>query len=227
MRSRGFAVGIGVLSLGLIFISAGCGGGSGQTQFRVVQATPDESSVNVLVDGANVASGVNYGAATSYLTISSGTRHIQIEPTNSSTPVVDQNDSFTKSTNSTMVVANRSPNITGILFADNTTAPASGDFSVRIINAAPSLGTVDVYVVTSGTSISDVSPTISGLAFQAGSTYTSLTAGNYQIFFTIPGTKFVDATTGTITFTAGQNRSIVILNASGGGFTTLTLADLG
>jgi trimeric autotransporter adhesin len=230
MRSRVFFAGVGVSLLALILISAGCGGGSNQAELRVVQASPDESSVNVLVDGTSVAS-VDYGAASSYLNVNSGTRHIQIEPTTSSTPIVDQNVSFASSAHMTMVVANLSPNIAGVVFTDNQTAPPSGDAQVRVINASPSLGTVDVYIVASGTGISNVTPTLPSLAFEGGSQYTSLAAAtttgtDYQIYFTIPNTKFVEATTGAISLMPGQNRTIVALTATGGGITTLTLADL-
>ncbi len=223
MRSV-LGLGVPFLLLGLVLTLPGCGS-SGTTQFRVVQASPSESNVDVLVDGTDKGT-VDYGAAMSYFTISAGSRHIQAEPTGSSSTFLDQNLNFSNGTNSTMFITGFSPNVTGITVVDQNTAPASGDFAVRIINAAPALGSADVYVVPAGTNISTVGPTVTSLAFESSSAYTSLTAGSYQIYFTIVGTKFSLATPATSPFTAGQVRTILVFDATGGGYGTLTLADL-
>jgi hypothetical protein len=123
------------------------------------------------------------------------------------------------------MAANFSSSITGLVFTDDNTAPTSGNIKLRFINASPSLGPVDIYVVQPGTDLSSVSPTISSLSFQSASSYQTLTAGSYNVFFTAPGTKFAFISTGTLSLTSGQIRTLVTLNAQGGGFTSTTLTD--
>lgn len=221
---RVFALAVPVFVLAFLMGLSGCGG-SGTAQLRVVQVSPSQSSVDVLVDGNDIGS-VNYGAAMAYFTVHAGGRHIQIEPTGSASPFIDQNLNFASGTNSTMLVTGVAPNVTAITLTDQDTAPSTGDFAVRIVNASPTMGSADVYVVPAGTNISTVGPTVNSLAFQTASPYTSLTAGSYQVYFTTPGFKFSLATPVTTSFTAGQVRTVVVFDATGGGYNTLTLADL-
>jgi hypothetical protein len=81
-------------------------------------------------------------------------------------------------------------------------------------------------VVTAGTDISTVTPNFSSLAFPAASTYLALNAGTYEVYFTIPGSKFPYIDSGPISLASGQVRTVVGLDGATGGFTSVTLADL-
>lgn len=223
---------VGLLTLSMMLAATGCGGGSGNAQLRVLQASPTASSVNLLVDNAVVSSNLGYGANTGYLSVRSGTLHLQVVPTGASTPIVDESVSVPSSGEVTVVVEGVSPSITGLVLTDNNTAPAAGTAQLRLVNAAPSMGTADVYAVAAGSSLISGSPTVAGLAFGQASSYQSLTipttstTQTFSVFFTEPGTTLVLVDTGPITFSAGQNRTVVALNRVGGGFTFATLADL-
>jgi hypothetical protein len=219
-----------LIVVGAIFFSMSCGSGSSSTNsdtsplIRFVQASPSQSTVNILVDSVSIAT-ENYGAASGYLTVDQGSRHIQIEPNGSGTPFIDQNLSLSNGTNTTMVVAGETPNITGVVFTDEITPVTAGDASVRIINASPDMGPADVYIVTAGTSIANVTPTVSSLAFKSATSYQDIVPGSYEIFLTAPGSKSTFISTGTITLTTNQIRTFVAIDQLGGGFTQLTLAD--
>jgi hypothetical protein len=107
-----------------------------------------------------------------------------------------------------------------LVLADDNTAPASGDFKLRIVNSAPGLGPADVYVVTPATDLNTVSPTLSNLGFDSASGYQSLTAGSYEIVLTPAGQKFPAVDTGSLSFSSGQVRTFVGLNSQSGGFPT-------
>ncbi len=229
MGSRSFGRLFALFVVGLSIVSSGCGGGSSSssstTQLRVVQASPSQADVNVLVDGNSVAT-VSYGAASNLIAVNSGSRHVQIEPSGSGTAFIDTNITFNSGDSKTLIVANTSPNVSALTFTNQNTAPTTGDFAIRTINASPTMGAVDVYVVTAGTDINTVTPSTSGLAFGSATSYQSLAAGNYQVFLTLPGSKFVLVNTGTISLISGQVRTVVALNTAGSGFTALALADL-
>lgn len=206
-------------------VLSGCGGGD-QAKLRVMQASPNEGSVDVLVDGKSVANGVGYGTATNYLPVESGSREVQIVPTGSGTALIDQTLSFNSGAQSTIILANFASSITDLTLSDDNTAPTSGDAKLRVVNAAPSMGTVDVYVVAPGTNPMDATPTFSSLNFEGSSSYQTLTAGTYEVLFTLPGGIFAFIDTGPITLSDGQNRTIVALDNVSGGFSFTTLADL-
>src|SRR5262249_6184502 len=113
-----------------------------------------------------------------------------------------------------------------IVLTDNHSTPASGDFSVRVVNASSFLQTADVYVVTAGTDITTVSPTFSGVTFPSASSYVPLASGSYQVIFTLPRQKLAILTSGSFTFTSGEVRTVLALDGLGGGFTTSVIADV-
>lgn len=221
-------VGIGMLCVcGAALLAAGCGGGGGQTELRVLNASPNEGAINVLVDSNTVASSIGYATATDYISVKSGSRHLQIEPATSTTVAIDTSLNLASSTQTTVIAANFAANISPIILTDSTTASTtSGDAQIRVVNAAPSIGTVDVYIVTPGTDLTTTTPVASSVAFQSSSGYTSEVAGTWEIFFTVPGTTFALLDTGPISFTSGQNRTVVALNGAAGGYSYISLADL-
>jgi hypothetical protein len=218
-----------VLTILFILAAVGCGG-SGAANLRVLHAAPTEPQVNILVDGNTVNSNLAYSANTGYISVSSGSRHFQVEAVNSSTPIVDTTLTLADSTNTTVVVTGTST-ITPIVLTDDTTAPTSGTAEIRLVNAAPSMGAADVYVVPTGTSIVGVNALVSGLTFQTASAYQNITitagtSANFDVYFTEPGTKLAELATSGISITSGSALTFVTMNNVGGGFTFQNLTDL-
>jgi uncharacterized protein DUF4397 len=208
-----------------ILLIAGCGGG-GQTRFRLMNAVPDESNLEVLVNSTSVANNVAYGTSTGYQTVKSGSQQVVIEPSGSSTALLTQSISFSSGTDTTVIASNFSSGIDALVLADDNSAPASGDFKLRIVNCAPGLGPADVYIVTPATDLNTVSPTLTNLGFNSASGYQSLTAGSYEVVLTPVGQKFPAIDTGSLGFTSGQVRTFVGLNSQAGGFTYTMLQDV-
>jgi hypothetical protein len=168
-----FCAVVGLIALASFTI--GCGASS-NAKIRLVNATPDENSLDLLVDTKNVASGVGYGAASAYASVSSGTRHLLVEPSGTMNVLIDTSSSIGSGSNLTLVSLNFSSNISSVLLTDDNSAPTSGNFKLRIFNASPGMGAQDVYVVTFGTDISSVDPTFSSLGFGSATAYSTLTA---------------------------------------------------
>ena len=218
MRLRKSAIlftALGVCSA--IAFTTGCG--SSSTQVRLVNAMDGQTSINLVIDNSTLATGVAFGAASSYASVGSGSHTLQIQA-NSAT-LFNQTVSIT-SGNNTVLATNSGPTI----FADNKTTPSSGNIQIRAINASTSLGTTDVYVVAPGVDISTVNPTFSALAYQSASSYATVAAGSYQVEFTQAGSKNILVNSNADSFSSGQIRTIVALDNPSGGYTTAVLADL-
>jgi len=218
-----------LLALCGVLFGVGCGGGgrADKTNFRVMNATPDQTSVTALLDGSSFASSISYGASSNYSQTDSGSRHLQVEPSSSSTVFLDQTINLAGGTSNTAIIANLSSTSNAIILTDDTTASTTtGHIKLRIVNASPGIQTADVYVLPSGTPITNATPTISSLGFESASQYLDMPAGSYSIVFTPPGSLFSYFNTGDIAFVAGQNRTIAVINNAAGGFTIGTLKDL-
>lgn len=212
------------LLLAAVFL-VGCGGG-GSAHLRVMNASPDESNVDVLVDNNTLASSVAYASSTGYRSVGSGSRRLRIEPSGTSNAVIDQTLNLSSKSNTTVLAVNYASNISAAVFTDDNSAPSSGNVKIRLINALPSIGLVDVYVVSPGTDLFSVDATTTNLAFAGGSGYTTLTAGSYEVYFTLPGQKTAFIDSGPFTVSSGQIRTLVGLNSQTGGYTFSILSDL-
>lgn len=220
-----FRVFAGMGAVAALLLAPGCGS-NGNASLRVVQASPDTGEVNVLLNSKTISSDIGYAGSTGYISVDSGSPNLQVIPINSSTPIVNETVTLASTSNSTVIVANYAANVEGLVLSDNNTDPPSGDVQLRVVNAAPGISTADVYFVPSGSSLATIAPIITSLGFESASSYETLTAGTYQIFLTVPGTKNAYFSTGQITLTSGQIRTVVALNSTTGGYTSLTLADL-
>jgi Domain of unknown function (DUF4397) len=205
---------VGVLVLTISFLG-GCG--SGGTQVRLMNAFNGESSLNLVVNNSTVASGVAYGAASGYAGASSGSESVQIS--SASGTLLNTNLDISGGNNNTILATSLGASV----FTDNKATPPTNDIQIRAINAAGTLGTMDVYIVPPSTDLSSVSPTAT-LDYRAASNYMTLAAGSYQVEFCLTGSKIPIINSGALALTAGQIRTVVSLD--GNGFSTSVLSDL-
>jgi len=220
-------LGMALICLGILLLTIGCG--SSSARFRYVQAsTGAPSAVDVQIDGKTVFSDIAYGLPGSYQKTSSGSHSVSLFQNGTTTnPLVTGTVSF-GSGDTTLISENVFSSISLNSYTDDNTAPSSGNVKLRFINAGPSVGSVDIYVVTSGTGIGGLSPQLN-LTYPNASGYLSVTAGNYDVVITQAGTQnVISGLNVTYTFTAGQIRTIVIIDSSPGGapYNQLVLNDL-
>lgn len=215
------------LILGATLFTAACGDDH-HSRLRVVHASPDAPNVDVAIDGKTVLTDVPYETASKYLTIGSGTRHVEVRATGTTTDVIDAKPNFDANKDYTILAVDFVANIAPLVLTDDNTPPASGNIKLRLVHGSPSAGPVDIYVEAPGTDINTVTPTLSNIPFKAASDYLSVPAGSYEVFITPTGTKTVAIDSGSLTLTAGQIRTAVALDAPGGGapLTAIVLSDL-
>jgi hypothetical protein len=222
---------VGRLALGLsILFSTGCGSSSTSNntgQVRILEAAVGAPSVNILVDGTTVATNLGYGSATAYLTVKSGSRHVQAVPVGGGSPIFDQNLSLNSSGHQTVLLTGSSSSIQEVVLTDGGTTATTGDGHVRVFNASSTMGATDAYIVNAGTSIIGVQPVTPNLAFGADTGYQLVPVGNYEVFLTVPGTTSVNLATGPLNLATGtnSNQTVVAFDAAGGGFTYILFTD--
>jgi hypothetical protein len=213
-------VAIGLFALAAVLVNTGCGTSS--SRVRLMNAFAGQSSLDMLINSKSVATGVIYGSASGYASVSSGSPNLQIENTGTTNVLVNQSISISSKSDNTILATGSGT----VVLTDNNTSPSSGNIKIRVINASATLGAADVYIVPSGTGITPGSPTFASLAYQSASGYQSLAAGSYEVIFTQPGQAFAVIDSNPLSFSAGQIRSIVGLDGQNGGFTTAVLSDL-
>jgi hypothetical protein len=210
--------------IAVVWTASGCS--SGTAKARLLNASPGEVGLNGMVNGTSFASNIAYGTVSNYTSVASGLVMLEIEPSGSTSAQLNETVSLLSNIPYTVMVAGYPPSISTAILTDSNSAPSAGNILLRVVNASPSLGTADVYVVRPNTALDSVSPTVSFLIFESASHYISLAAGSYEVVFTETGQTVPVISSGSLTFTAGQVRSIVGLNGAVTGYTTAVLTDM-
>lgn len=194
---------------------------------RVVHASPDAPNVDVLVDDAVVLTDVPYQAVSSYVAVPAGTRNVKVNATGTATTVINADLALSAGASYTVMATGLVAAIQPLVLEDDLSNPAAGNAKVRLVHGAPSAPNVDIYVTAPGADIAMLSPTLVNVPFRGYSDYLEVPAGNYQVRVTVAGTKTVAIDSGTLSLMAGEIRTGLALDETGGGapFGAIVLAD--
>lgn len=209
-----------------VCVLGGCGGNSSTTgNLRFLQASPDAPQVNLLVEGHSVATGLGYMNATGYVSLRSGSQHVQVVPVSGGSPILDTSVNIVSSGNQTLILTGPAASTQSLLLTDGGTTATTGDGNVRVVNASRTSGAPDVYIVPAGSSIAGISPTVANLAFNTSTGYQLVPVGAYEVILTTPKTKNAFLDTGSINLAGGGNQTVVVLDGPSGQVTFTQLTD--
>ena len=208
-------------------LACGSGGSSSTANLRFVQGSPDAPAVDYVVDKTTESSNLLYGNASSYASVKSGTRSVQIIPVNSTKPLLSQTVSLADSANETLVLTGPSTQLKPLVLDDGTTTGTTSSNNVRIVNISNTMGPADVYIVPAGTSLSGATPVASALDFDQNTGYigTGSTTGNVNVYLTKPGAQSVYLSTGSLNLSVSAKQTVLALDSPTGGFTFILLTD--
>jgi hypothetical protein len=205
--------GAGVVLLACALFIVGCGSSS-HGSVRLVNGTPTQSSLDLLVDSHSKATGVTYGAASSYISVNTGSRNLQAEATGTSNIIASATVSVASKQSYTFMTLNNPGCLaTPVVFTDNNSTPSAGNFNLRVINASAGLGTQDVYVVPQGAALTNPTTLTCG---SASGYYSQATGQAYDVAFTAVGNpNFINFST-VVTENALAVRTLVLLDVANG-----------
>jgi hypothetical protein len=200
---------------------------SGTARVAFIHAIADTGIVDV-----RVASRVNptltavpYGSATAYQSVAGGLLVFTVQPSPSTavgTPRAITNLSgvnIRDGASVTLVAAGEardtvSTRAAGITpYVDDVSVPASGLARVRVINASPDAGAVDVYLTPQGAA-RPTTPTLAGIDYRSAVSYTT-SAGSYVLTVTPLSDPVTVLTTASLTLPAGGVQTAVVRGIRG------------
>ncbi|MBF7073045.1 DUF4397 domain-containing protein [Glaciecola sp. MH2013] len=177
---------------------------------RVVHASPDAPSVDIIVGGTALASksDLDYQDASAWFPILSNTYDIAVE---ANLPGDDANVLSLSATlegdqtYSVLAIGSVAEGTLETLIVQNAfTAVSAGSVRAQVVHAAPMAPEVDVYVTAPNTDISSEQP-LATLAYKDFTGQVEVPAGDYQIRITPAGSTTVVFDSGSLSLDAGAD----------------------
>jgi hypothetical protein len=202
---------------------------SNQGVVQFINAAPRYASADLFVDTTNAIPALPYGNGTSiYVKALASPRQFTVRNSADMTPLATGQLVVADQQTYAMILTQRSTGGGLLVLPDTVSVPPSGDIGLRVVNVAPSAGPVDVYITGADTALS--TPVAANVPYEGVMTYQNVAAGpKLRVRVTAAGTKTVLLDVDASALRAGQVRTIVVVDADGGGLplTWLGIPDIG
>ena len=211
---------VGAVSTVLVVIPVlwltGCGGGGSadKAQVRFVHVSPGTDNLNATFDSATAASSLKYHDATSYQGIDAGSPEFKVQSVSTGATLVDATVTLTKDTHYTFFVYGGGTLVHAASLTDDTSDASSGKFKMRFSHSATGIGSLDIYLLSTGSSINDSTPAYSGMGYAANTGFIEYSSGDYTIVVAPAGSKEIVYDSGTQNLT-GNSKVTLLIFATG------------
>ncbi|WP_084618204.1 DUF4397 domain-containing protein [Cellvibrio sp. OA-2007] len=198
-----------------------------KTMVRVFHASPDAPKVNLWVNDAVVASGLDYQKSTGYLTLDEGTYKVAVEgviPGGNAVVIGPVNLTLAGKTDYDVIAVNTASAIEPLVLSDAGSLSDNSKVRVRVAHLAAAAPAVKVYVTAPGANLASATA-LGSFAFKETLGAVEVAAGSYQIRVTLADNTVV-FDSGTVTLAAGKDLLIGAVPNVGTGASPISLAVL-
>ena len=213
---RGWRAAAGSLGLTMVLLS-GCqniqDSTPAQTMVRVIDASYNAPPLGITVGQTAIAANIAGATITNYAFLGPGPSTAYIYPPKSKTPSASATGQFLASQEHSVYITDSGAGYTATVLTDQATAPPTGDISVRFLQQAIATGSVDIYFVPSGDTLSEAKPILTDLTVGSITDYINISTGTYSVVITPTGVATATYTGPSIQFSAGQVRTMLIMDS--------------
>ena len=182
-----------------------------------MHVSPGTDSVSVTFGSATAATSLKYHDATSYQTINEGTPELKIKSAATDATFVDTTVTLVKDTHySFYVYGGGTSSVSVVQLSDETAGAASSKFRLRFSHTATGLGSMDVYLLSAGSTVVSSTPVYSGLAYATSTAFSDYSSGDFNIVLTPSGTKEIIYDSGKQKL-AEKSKMTLLIFATGSG----------
>lgn len=195
-------------------------------QVQVLHASPDAPAVDILFDGVERLSGVDYKQGSGKFNLAAGDVTVEVvgkTPAGDVTVIGPATLNFDADTTYTIIALNGVAEIEPFIIAQPNSAVAAGSARVQVLHAAPMAPRVDVYATAPDADLAASAP-LGAFSFKETLGPVEVPADNYQIRVTPegdPDTVVFDS--GTITLNAGDDFIISAVENTATGLAPISL----
>jgi hypothetical protein len=203
--------------------TGGCGTVTGSTssiaQLRIIHSSPDAGGLDIYAGTGAIAYNLGYGTVTSYVPVTPATYTLTADTAGSKTVLSTVKATLANAKQYTLLISNVAASLQTQVLTDQSQPAPSGAVSLRFLDEAQSVGTIDLYLVPSGSTLLKVNPLPGGqgLLFGTNTGYLNVPTGTYTLYIVADGTVISSTTvplyTGaSTTYPGGSARTLLILD---------------
>jgi len=177
-----------VSSVSILAACGGSGSGSsgGNAQLRLVNASSAYSSLDLTVGETKVATGVAYGKANEYASVTAGSS-VTATVQSGSTSLASIAPTLAKDNHYSLITYGWVGNMRSTILQEEETAPDTNYSKLLVLNLAADAGALDVYLTQNVDNLSSTTPNVSGLGGGSSSGYLTVGSGTYRVRITGTG----------------------------------------
>ena len=188
-----------------------------KARMRLVNATRDYATLDLHVDGSVRQSGVAYGGSASYVEVEPDHASSTITTAGSATSLLSFTPSVSKNNEYAVLAFGKAGALRHVVIDENQEAPASGKTGLRVVNAAPDAGDLDVYLTADGDALPTAVAVHTGAAFGETSPALDVNGGTWRLRVTAASNKNdLRLDVAGLALPAGQVAVLVLTPSAGG-----------
>ncbi len=167
-----------------------CGGGADRTkaQVRLVNASSGYTGLDLRVDNELRQGGVSYGNSAAYVEADPG-KTFTLHNAGSGTSLLNFTPSVSAKRHYTVLAYGGLGALKQLVLDDNAGAPDNNRALLRVVNAAPDAGAVDVYLTGTDDALSASVPQQAAAAVDSVGEWLTVNSGSYRLRITAAGSK--------------------------------------
>ncbi len=178
-------------ALPLVLALAACGGGADRTkaQVRLVNASADYSALDLRVDGQVRQGSVSYGNSATYVEVDPGKADSAVTLAGSSTALLSFTPSVSAKKHYTVLAFGAQGALKQLLLDEDVGEPDANKSLLRVLNAAPDAGALDIYLTGSDDLLSSAVPVQAGAALGTLNGWITQNSGTWRLRVTAASNK--------------------------------------
>ncbi len=172
-------------------LMAACGGGTDRTkaQLRLVNASGGYAQLDLRVDDQLRQGNVPYGAAEGYVEVEPDEAQTQVTSAASPTPLLSFTPNVSERRYYTVLAYGGAGALRHHVLDDNASEPEANRALIRVINAAPDAGALDVYLTASTDTLAASVPVQAGAVYGSVGGWITVNSATWRLRVTAAGSK--------------------------------------
>lgn len=148
-----------LLAAGAMLVACGGGEDRSKAQIRLVNASVDHTALDLYdEEGRRLRADVPFGGDAAYAEVDPEDADLDVTRAGSTTPLASTAPALSEGDRYSLVAYTSGNGVATVLVDDNVDEPDSGEVRVRVLNAAPDAGNLDVYLTTADADLADAEP---------------------------------------------------------------------